>query len=307
MSFFLKKVIMQKIAEHPDVENAHQLSLKTGVNILTMHRLVSGKVKNPRQSTLQPLAKFFNCPIEDFTEFNVDCIQKNISALVNLTHLNATELSKAMGSTFDDIRRLKNGLTKTPSDKILKPFCRYFAVTLDQIRGLKPIDFDHVKKFLNDKEAQALSQHIIFLNEAEKNCTPIPIISSVQAGNFTSVDQKEDYDRFYLPKKWVKHNHYFLLRVSGNSMECVSDYRSMSEGDLILVDCQKQPNNGSIVIATRDNQESTVKQYVLEKEKLYLKPLNKEFDDIDENNYRGHECKIIGVVIKIIPKIKNIE
>ena len=173
--------------------------------------------------------------------------------------------------------------------------------------GHRPIDFEAVKAFINNPEAKANSRKLTHLNKAKETCIETPILSSVQAGTFTEIDRYPPERMFYLPKEWIPHKQCFLLVVKGDSMRHAYDKRAMREYDLVLVDPKKAPYHGAVVIAVKDDEEATVKIYEQTDKKVRLKPLNEKFMHITEYNYCGTECKIVGVVTKIIPEVKDLE
>lgn len=125
-----------------------------------------------------------------------------------------------------------------------------------------------------------------------------PVISRVQAGEWTeAVDIFEPgYAEDWMPCP-VKHGpHTFVLLVEGESMFSPSEPKSFRPGDYIFVDPDRQPENGSLVIAKKDSETAaTFKQLIIDGEKYYLKALNRDWPEriieIDK------DTRICGVVI----------
>jgi repressor LexA len=69
------------------------------------------------------------------------------------------------------------------------------------------------------------------------------------------------------------------------------------DGDLVIVNQQKVANNGDIVVAMLGD-ESTLKTFLKEDNKIYLKPENQNYRLIDVNNFE--DFSIIGKVISVI-------
>ena len=124
------------------------------------------------------------------------------------------------------------------------------------------------------------------------------MISRVQAGEWTeAVDIFEPgYAEDWMPCP-VKHGpHTFVLLVEGESMFSPSEPKSFRPGDYIFVDPDRQPENGSLVIAKKDSETAaTFKQLIIDGEKYYLKALNRDWPEriieIDK------DTRICGVVI----------
>lgn len=120
----------------------------------------------------------------------------------------------------------------------------------------------------------------------------VPLISWVQAGAF--VDPQAQTTPGYAEETvpyFGRHQSegIFALRVKNDSME--PEFR---DGDIIIVNPDKQAENGSYIVAKNGDHEATLKQLVLDGSKVLLKPLNERYDIIDMT---GHEFRIVGVVV----------
>ncbi|WP_348720347.1 XRE family transcriptional regulator [uncultured Alcanivorax sp.] len=123
-----------------------------------------------------------------------------------------------------------------------------------------------------------------------------PVISWVQAGEWTeAVDlHQPGYGDSYESVPDNSGPNVFWLRVVGDSMTSPSG-ASIPEGHLILVDPDRSPVSGSLVVAKLDDsQEVTFKKLVIDAGQKYLKPLNPDYKTIQING----NCRIVGVVIE---------
>jgi len=125
----------------------------------------------------------------------------------------------------------------------------------------------------------------------------LPLISWVQAGAWSEViDLYAVGDaEMWLPCPAAHGPRAFALRVKGESMYNPHGRRSFRPDDLIFVDPDRNPENGSLVVAKLDDsQEATFKQLVIEDGKRYLKALNPAWPEpmIPING----NCTIVGVV-----------
>ena len=69
---------------------------------------------------------------------------------------------------------------------------------------------------------------------------------------------------------------------------------SFPEETLVLVDAEREAQNGSLVVAKlTDVNEATFKKLVIDAGQRFLKPLNPQYPTLPING----NCKIIGVVI----------
>ena len=103
--------------------------------------------------------------------------------------------------------------------------------------------------------------------------------------------------RISLDNELVKNKDAtFYARVSGESMVGAG----LDDGDLLVIDRSKNPENGKIAICFIDG-EFTIKRIVKKNEKLYLKPENKNYNEIEikEND----QLVIWGIVTYVIKKV----
>tara|TARA_B100001057_G_scaffold488949_1_gene574248 strand:+ start:503 stop:934 length:432 start_codon:yes stop_codon:yes gene_type:complete len=103
--------------------------------------------------------------------------------------------------------------------------------------------------------------------------------------------------RISLDKELVKNRDAtFYARVSGESMVGAG----LDDGDLLVIDKSKNPENGKIAICFIDG-EFTVKRIKKEKNKLYLMAENKKYKPIELKE--ENELIIWGVVEYVIKKV----
>lgn len=103
----------------------------------------------------------------------------------------------------------------------------------------------------------------------------VPLISSVQAGDFT-----EYVDNFHpgdgglemIPTSVPIQRHTFALRVQGDSME-----PEFTEGMILIIEPELDPLPGDFVVAKNGGDETTFKQLVKDGSDWYLKPLNPRY------------------------------
>lgn len=122
-----------------------------------------------------------------------------------------------------------------------------------------------------------------------------PVLSAVQAGQWTEACEPytlEEIDEWY--ETTVRTSERcFWLRVQGDSMTSPVG-TSIPEGMLVLVDTEREHENGSLVVAKlTDVNEATFKKYVRDAGQEYLKPLNPNYTMVPING----NCRVIGVAV----------
>jgi len=123
----------------------------------------------------------------------------------------------------------------------------------------------------------------------------IPLIGVVAAG--LPVEAFENIEYIEIPDYLLSGGENFALKVSGNSM--VDE--GIFDGDLIILNKNKNPENGDLVIAMVDG-EMTLKKYYRIGDKIKLQPANPNFKPIYVNE---KDIKIQGIVIALIRKFNK--
>lgn len=117
------------------------------------------------------------------------------------------------------------------------------------------------------------------------------IVGSIPCG---SPQYEEEHIEAYvsLPESIFGSGEFYILRASGNSMI----EAGIDDGDLVVIKKQKTANEGDIVVALVDNQ-NTLKRYYIDRKKrcVRLHPENSSMKDIYVK-----ECIIQGVAHHVI-------
>lgn len=124
--------------------------------------------------------------------------------------------------------------------------------------------------------------------------TQTPIIGSVPCGS-PQYEEENIEEYVSLPTAIFGKGDFFILKASGQSMI----EAGIDDGDLVVVRKQIEANEGDIVVALVDNQNTLKRYYRDEKNrKIILHPENKKMKDIIVD-----ECYIQGVACNIIKSI----
>lgn len=137
-------------------------------------------------------------------------------------------------------------------------------------------------KFLKPKKEKFIGQWLIE--------------QGVSAGFPSPADDFKEV-RISLDKELVKNpESTFYARVSGNSMENAG----LSDGDLIVIDRALEPVKNKISVCYLDG-EFTVKRIITRGNKLYLKPENKDYNEIEIKD--DNQLVVWGIVTYVIKKL----
>ena len=126
-------------------------------------------------------------------------------------------------------------------------------------------------------------------NLTRRETVNVPIIGTVAAGQpILAAENIENY--FPIPSEYMPNRQSFMLRVKGTSMINIG----INDGDLVLVQQQKDAENGDIVVALLDDS-ATVKTFYREKGHVRLQPENDSMDPIIVEDQLEILGKVFGV------------
>ncbi len=152
-----------------------------------------------------------------------------------------------------------------------------------------------IKKGYLSNESRAsrtLSLVISKPSSDEKNIVDIPIVGRVAAG-IPLLAEENIEGNLTIDKNLIgNRNECFGLKVRGDSMKNAG----ILEGDLVIIQPQKEAQNGDIIIALLGN-EATMKRFVIDKGNIYLVPENENYEPILVENLE--EFSIIGKVVGV--------
>ena len=126
----------------------------------------------------------------------------------------------------------------------------------------------------------------------QNNSVEIPVVGRVAAG-YPLMSEENIEGSISIQSGLLKNkSEIFGLKVKGESMKNAGIF----EGDIIIVNQQKDAVNGDIVVALLDN-EATVKRFLIKNNKITLMPENENYNPIEVNN--SSEFSIIGKVMGV--------
>jgi len=126
----------------------------------------------------------------------------------------------------------------------------------------------------------------------QNNSVEIPVVGRVAAG-YPLMSEENIEGSISIQSGLLKNkSEIFGLKVKGESMKNAGIF----EGDIIIVNQQKDAVNGDIVVALMDN-EATVKRFLIKNNKITLMPENENYNPIEVNN--SDEFSIIGKVMGV--------
>jgi repressor LexA len=122
----------------------------------------------------------------------------------------------------------------------------------------------------------------------------IPVLGRVPAGK-PSFSEEYVEDMLILDDKIAGGEGTFAVRVSGDSMIGAG----INDGDIAIVNRNPAPHSGEIVIALIED-EVTLKRFIRKSGKVFLKPENDQYPDINLTDLGHERISILGTVKTIV-------
>ncbi len=151
------------------------------------------------------------------------------------------------------------------------------------------------KKLIKRKEHASRSIELIPVASEEEHGWEVPLLGYVAAGK--PIEAIASSEVISVPADMViARGKTYVLQVRGSSMI----EEQIRDGDYVIVEDRKTAENGEMVIALIDNEETTLKKFYRERGgRIRLQPANPEMDPMF---YEADRVKIQGIVIGILRK-----
>ena len=173
----------------------------------------------------------------------------------------------------------------TERQKQVLDFIRSYA----QSKGYPP-SVREICKAVGLSSTASVHNHLHKL-QCNKTVVPVPLVGNVTAG--VPILAVENIEETYpIPLDLIgTEDDVFMLSVKGDSMINAG----ILDHDYIVVRKQNFANNGDIVVALIDNEETTVKRYFKDLRSIRLQPENDAYSPIIGND----NIQVMGKVIAV--------
>lgn len=191
----------------------------------------------------------------------------NLNKLLKKEGLTSDDLSRLIGVPSTTIKRMRSG-EANPTLNNLLPIAEYFSITLNQLVNGDPL--------AENFEANTL-----------------PLFSWDECCNHDSIDY-EKFSKKILTERTVSKKAFALL-VQEDEQEF------FPENSILIVEPEIEPNNGDYVIIGNLKQNiAAIRKYIIEIDKIYLKPLIPGIDiSVLTSSY-----KVLGVILQYKVELK---
>ena len=155
---------------------------------------------------------------------------------------------------------------------------------------------DKSVQFLIDGETDHLDNNIDLSKKLELAGRPIPVISWIAAGSFSSIEtvlRDTEVDETLPPNKDCGKNGYGLI-VTGNSMlpKFEPEDRLYVNPDFQVSDLK---TNDLVIVSCAGDSEATFKKIIIEGESKFLEPLNPNWPE--KIIKMSDDCRLVGKVV----------
>lgn len=144
------------------------------------------------------------------------------------------------------------------------------------------------------KRIPNVSRGIQVVEQEKEGDNDVPVLGTVAAG--LPIEAVLTDDTISVPKDMQGRGRTYALRVRGESM--IDE--NIQDGDIIIVSSQQTAENGQMVVALIDGNNTTVKKFYRESDFIRLEPANPQFKTIFIRT--PERIQIQGVVKGLIRK-----
>jgi len=178
-----------------------------------------------------------------------------LTQLRDAAGLKKKEFAQKLEVTDAYVGMIEKGTANPPPTDRLERIAEILKLSPDQKKTLFDIAFQE----RNRKELSAFKKSIVQDSASEveygSDMVKVPILGHCPASPKHWISgEVEGYE--VIPRSFLGSRRVYILRVQGDSM----DRAGIGDGDMILVDADRAPKNGNIVVARIDH-ECTIKRF----------------------------------------------
>lgn len=206
-------------------------------------------------------------------EYDKKIFAENLRKQAAIAGENQPDIAEVLGVTKSAVNSYFTG-TKMPRMDRIKKLAEHFGC--------------NVSDLIDDKTV-----------EDQITAVAIPVLGTVPAGvPIEAIQDILGYEE--IPKIMADTGDFFCLRVEGNSM-----YPLLYSGETIVIRKQETADNGDIVVALVDNNDTTVKRLKKVSDGIILEAENPEYNSLyfNEKQIRNEKVKIIGKAVESRKKL----
>jgi len=202
-------------------------------------------------------------------------LSDNLNMLMAKSRLSSSDLAKRIGIPATTIKRIRNNEQSNPTISTLLPIANYFSITINDLLDTEPLQTRLETHSLSNKENR------------------IPVLSWNECLHYDLLNYSEIKRTIATEKK---------LSLKGYALKLENhDLTFFPPHSYLIVEPKIEPRSGDfIVIAKLENGIATIKKYIEDIDKIYLKSL---IDDCIVTPL-AQDHQILGIVIQSKQELK---
>jgi SOS-response transcriptional repressor LexA len=202
-------------------------------------------------------------------------LSDNLNMLMSRDRLSSNELARQINIPATTIKRIRNNEQANPTITTLLPIAHYFSISLNQLIGNEPL------------LSKSDNYPIVKLHK-------IPLLSWQKCVQYASLDYEQS-NRQIFTERYVSAKSFALL-IEDNDLEF------FPKDSILIVDPEKKPESGDyVVIGNIEQNNASVRKYIIEIDRIYLKPLVFGIGI----SILTPQYKILGVIIQYKVELKS--
>lgn len=210
-----------------------------------------------------------------------DKLSQTLKRILFHKDMRASDLARVTGMPKPTVQKIVTGISLHPHINSLIPIAEYFDITLDQLRGLEPIDW------LDSTEQ---------LKELGVNQVPLLDWESIR----TAEDLNESAIQSYKSKKIITDSlvspQAFALKLKDSSMEPI-----FSKNSLVIFDPQRVYKDRHYVLLKLQKQtEPLFRQLIIDAGDLFIKPLHPDLE-----HFRMHMLEKNDMILAVLVEARQ--
>lgn len=217
-------------------------------------------------------------------------IRMNIIKLRDIFGITQEQLAKIAGVSRGAVSQWEGGFSE-PRMGSIQNIADYFDLTKSNI--IEDGGMDLIDPITHKPKPFPIQGAIRVVPE---DMVEVPVLARVHAGKFTDPDDlSEKLDQVTIPRFLVDSDpDTYALESEGDCMNLV-----YPEGCTIVVSPNKEPINGSVVVAKIDGNDAIMREMFRTPDTLVLSPRssNPEHKDIVIRTEDGHTVELVGKVV----------
>jgi len=187
-------------------------------------------------------------------------ISQRLKYLMADKEIRVTDLARETKLPQPTVHRIVTGISPNPHSRSLKPIADFFGITLDQLKGKKPISWLNIKGLLKSQMTTTKE---------------VPLLPWDDACHWQQKLTSHDYTSVVTTDVNISH-HGFALIIPDNSMDPVFPINT-----ILIIDPEREMEDKKyVLVRLKEANELLFRQLSIDGKQYYLKPLN-----INEEKY----------------------